>query len=324
MYAPPALAEEESTPPALEQGVADIVGDAIRLYRMHARALLLTCVFLFVPASLVKSCAMAAILAPVRAADSTAAVVDSARAADATRRALADAYQRHADPETITLLQRAHQRQLEDMSRHVAEVTRDRPGGLTLFVLGLLGAIVSAFLYGFVVPLTSAALTVAVADRLGGGRAGWLEVWMLVFGRLRELLSAIVPAALLVAGGLILWVLPGMIVAFLFVFVPPVVLIERLAGKAALARSVALVRADWLRVALLVAAFIAVAWAARVLADLLIPDSALFLTQLIGDLATLALMPIPILGLVLLYLDIRRRDGFTPEDLRTELAALRD
>jgi len=173
--------------------------------------------------------------------------------------------------------------------------------------------------------LTNAALTIAVADRLGGGLAGWLEVWMLLLGRLRELLSALIPAALLVAAGMVLWALPGMIVAFLFAFVPQVVLIERLTGKAALARSIVLVRVDWLRVALLVGVFIAITWAARLVADVLIPDSAPFVTQLIGDLITLIVMPVPVLGLVLLYLDIRRRrDGFSADDLRAELAMLRD
>ena len=320
------MSDDNSSTSVPEQGVADIIAQAFRMYRAHARALLLTCAVLFVPASLVKSCAMAAILAPTRAADSTAAaMVDSARAADASRQALTEAYEHHADAETITRLQRENHRQLEAMSRHVVEVARGVPGSLTLFLLGVVAAIVIAFLYGFVAPLVNAALTIAVADRIGGGRAGWLEVWLLLFSRLRELLSALIPAAFLVAAGMILWVLPGMIIAFVFVFVPQVVLIERLAGKAALARSIALVRADWLRVALLVTVFIAITWAARLLADLLIPDSAQFLTQLVGDMVTLIVMPLPVLALVLLYLDIRRRrDGFSTDNLRAELAVLRD
>ena len=316
---------EDSSTSVSDQGVADIIAQAFQLYRAHARALLLTCAVLFVPASLVKSCAMAAIMTPTRAAESTAAVVDSARATEASRRALAEAYEHHADAETIARLQRENHRQLEDMSRHVVEVARGVPGGFTLFLLGVLAAIVTAFLYGLIAPLTNAALTIAVADRLGGGLAGWLEVWILLLSRLRELLAALIPVALLVAAGMILWVLPGMLIAFLFAFVPQVVLIERLTGKAALARSIALVRADWLRVALLMVVFIAVTWAARLVADLLIPDSAQFLTQLLGDLVTLILMPVPVLGLVLLYLDIRRRrDGFSAENLRAELAVLRD
>src|SRR5688572_24234791 len=135
------MPDEDSSTSVPEQGVADIVTQAFRMYRVHARALLLTCAVLFVPASLVKSCAMSAILAPARAADATAAMVESARATDASRRALADAYERHADADTVARLQRENHRQLEDMSRRVAETARGVPGGFTLFLLGGLAAV---------------------------------------------------------------------------------------------------------------------------------------------------------------------------------------
>ena len=46
--------------------------------------------------------------------------------------------------------------------------------------------------------------------------------------------------------------------------------------------------------------------------------------ELISDLFTMVLLPIPVLGAVLLYFDIRRkRDNFTDDSLRTELTALR-
>ena len=115
------MPDEDSSTSVPDQGVADIVAQAFRMYRAHARALLLTCAVLFVPASLVKSCAMAAIMTPTRAADSTAAIVESARATEASRRALAEAYEHHADAETIDRLQRENHRQLEDMSRLVVE-----------------------------------------------------------------------------------------------------------------------------------------------------------------------------------------------------------
>jgi hypothetical protein len=314
--------DDDSSAAVREQGVADIVAQAFHMYRAHARALIFTCAVLFVPAALVKSCAMAAILAPTRAANA-AAVVEMARATEASRQALQEAHEHRADAQTIERLERENQRRLQDLSQRATEVAR-APGGVTLFLLGVLAAVVTAFLFGLITPLTNAALTIAVADRIDGGRAGWLEVWMLLLGRLRELLSALIPAALLVAGGLILWVVPGMIVATLFALVPPVVLIERLTGKAALARSIALVRADWLRVALLVGVFVAIMLAARLLADLVIPDSAELLTQLIGDLVTLVVLPLPAMALVLLYLDIRRRDGFTHDNLRDLMTQLRD
>ncbi len=41
--------------PAPEKGVADILGEAFRLYRAHAKPLLLTCALLFVPAAIINS-----------------------------------------------------------------------------------------------------------------------------------------------------------------------------------------------------------------------------------------------------------------------------
>jgi hypothetical protein len=55
-----------------------------------------------------------------------------------------------------------------------------------------------------------------------------------------------------------------------------------------------------------------------------IPDTAVFMTQLIGDLITLAVMPLPLIAAALLYFDLRkRRDGFGDEQLRAALASLR-
>ena len=118
--------------------------------------------------------------------------------------------------------------------------------------------------------------------------------------------------------------IPGLVVAFCFALVAQVAVIEGLGGAAALRRSVQLVGADWLRVALLLAVFLALTWAARLLADLVVPDTAIFMTGLVGDLLTLAVMPLPLIAGTLLYLDVRkRRDNFGDADLRAALASLR-
>jgi len=131
-------------------------------------------------------------------------------------------------------------------------------------------------------------------------------------------------AAGLIAVGLVLWVIPGLVVAFCFALLAQVVVVEGLGGAAALRRSVEVVGSDWLRIALLLALFVALTWAARLLADLVIPDAAIFMTHLVGDLLTLVIMPLPLITAALLYLDVRRRrDGFGDENLRAVLASLR-
>jgi hypothetical protein len=316
----------EVPPPPPEKGVADILVEAFQLYRAHARALLMTCALLIVPASLVKSCALATIAGPT--ADVATAVVGNmqglAQRADAARRDLADAYARHADPETIARLQREQQAIVGELSTLTLDAARNHDGGFGVFALGLLGTLVtSLFLYGIIVPLTNGALTIAVADRVLGGNAGWREIWMLLFRRVGKLLSALIPAALLIALGFVCFVIPGIVLALLFAFVSPVVLIEGLGGRAALRRSVELIRTDWLRAALVVIVFGVINAAARILARALVPHAAVFLDSFLGDLFMMVLLPVPVLGAVLLYFDVRRkREGFTPDRLRADLAAL--
>ena len=198
-------------------------------------------------------------------------------------------------------------------------------GSLWVYVLGWMGTLVTSFfLYGIIVPLTNGALTIAVADRILGGNAGWREVWMLLFRRLGLLLTAVIPAAVVISLGCVFFLIPGLIFAVFFAFVSPVVLIEGLGGRAALERSTTLVRSDWLRVALVLLAFALVRGVAQVLGSALVPPGSIFFGSLVSDLVTMVLLPIPVLGAVLLYFDIRRkRDNFTPDNLRTDLEALK-
>jgi len=316
------VADEPNPPapdkPPAEKGLADLLVEAFRLYRAHARPMLLICAFVFVPASLAKSCVMSAILAPQLAPGSPTHMAELARGAEASARALGDAYAHNADAQTITRLQHDHQSRLQEIERIASG------SGRFAWLLSVLATLVSALIFGVAVPLISAAVTIAVADRVLGGRSGWVETWMLSVGRLGRLLAAIVPAAGLIAIGLRLWVIPGLAVAFGFALVAQVAVVEGLGGAAALRRSVDLVGSDWLRVALLVAVFGALIWAARWVAQLIIPDTAIFMTHLVGDLLSLVVLPLPLIAAALLYLDLRaRRDGFGDDKLRAALASLR-
>ena len=198
-------------------------------------------------------------------------------------------------------------------------------GSLSVYMLGLLGTLVTAFfLYGIIVPLTNGALTIAAADRILGGHAEWREVWMLLFRRLGKLLSAVIPAAIVITLGCLFFVIPGLVLALFFAFVSPVVLIEGLGGRAALERSTTLVRSDWLRVALLLMTFAIVRFVAQLVANIFVAPSAIFVGSLLSDLFTMVMLPIPVLGTVLLYFDVRRkRDDFTNDNLRADLDALK-
>src|SRR5262249_14591326 len=119
-------------------------------------------------------------------------------------------------------------------------------GSLRVYLLQAVGTLATTFfLFGIIVPLTNGALPIAAVDRILGGRGEWREVWMLLFRRLGKLLSAVVPAAIVVTIGCVFFIIPGLVLAVLFTFVSPVVLIEGLGGRAALERSSKLVQSDW-------------------------------------------------------------------------------
>lgn len=315
-------------PPLLGKSVFTLLREAFDLYRTHAKALLLTCALLFVPVSIAKSFALSVIMAPTLVAsdymNETAEL--GKKATEASRHALEQGVRNgQLDPRAVDEFTRQSARNLEELSRRQSVATGAVLGGFTLFLLGLLGTLVTAFaLHGIVVPLTSGALTITVADRILGGDSNWRQVWMLLFRRLGKLLSALLPAALLVALGFVMFVVPGIILAFLFSFIAPVVLIEGIGGRAAIKRSADLVRRDWLRVAVVLIVFALVRWLAENIAWIFIPRHALFFGSFFGDLFTMVLMPVPILGSVLLYFDLRRtHEGFTQDHLRADLQALR-
>ncbi len=309
-----------------EKGVADILLEAWRLYRAHARMLLMTCAVLFVPASLVKSCALSAIMAPGSAAAAAVAAAQSGQSADleAANLALQDAYQRHADEATLSRLKAEQARVRAEVERRRGLAVGEAMGSFILFVLGLLGSLVTFFVYAVAVPLTHGALTIAVADRILGGAAGWREVWMLLFRRFVPLLTAVIPAAFITAFAFACFRALGLVAGLLFAFVSPVVLIEGLRGGPAIRRSVELVTSDWLRVALMIVALAAIGWLAELVSSFLVPSWALFVSSLFGDLVMLVFLPLPVLGMVLLYFDVRRkRDKLTDERLRADLEALK-
>ena len=324
-----------AAPPTSETASAEIgksvftlLRESFALYRLHARTLLATCAILFVPLTIAKSFALSAILAPTLVASDymrqTAALGE--KATEASRRALADGVRDgKLDPKVVDEFTRQSARNLEELGRSNAVASGAVPSRFRVSLLDFLATLVQAFaFFGLMIPLTGGALTISVADRILGGDAGWGQVWRTLFRRLGQLLPALLPAGLVVALGFAVLKVAGVIAASAFAFVAPVVLIEGLTGREALRRSVELARRDWPRLAVVLIVFALVRWVANGAVDVFIPQRALFFRSLFADLFTMVLMPVPIMGAVLLYFDLRRtRDGFTQDRLRADLAALR-
>lgn len=284
-------ARSSSVPPGVggpaEKGIADLLQQAFALYKQHARSLLMVAAIVFVPGALAHACARTAILAPT---------VLAAVALDPTT------HLPYAGTMPMGML----------------------VGPFAAMMLGLLAAAVTGlFLNGVIIPLTQGALALAAANHLLGREPTWQELWTWLLRRVAIIFSAIIPAALLIGVGFFFLFIPGVVLAFFFTFVPLVALFEGVGGTAALRRSYELVRADWLRVLLLLVVFAVLSMAAQFCAGLLLHG--LFGTRLLQDLLTLVLLPIPVIASVLLYFDIRRkREGFSDAQLVAIVDELRD
>jgi hypothetical protein len=184
---------------------------------------------------------------------------------------------------------------------------------LALLIQGLL-------LFGLAFPVACGALAIATADKQGGAALpGIGDLWPILLARGELFLLSLVPAAVLVAVGNALFVLPGLLLSVLFVFIPHAVLFEKREGRAALTRSIELVRSDAIRVALGFLSFALLGFAAATLTELVLPTSGsravVFLHFVASDLLTIAILPVPAMVLARIYIDLRSRTGANPERL---------
>jgi len=302
--------------------IGALLAAAFGLYRKNLVALVATCAVLVAPFALVHAAITALLLAPTVAVHATASdrVRVSEAAAERLRR---DVEEAQRDPDRAQQLQRDEQKQLQDLSRAWTATEAAAVGGLAAIALAVLAILVGiAIQYGIAVPLTTAALTVIVADRVVGGTLGPAQAYRKVASRLPALLTAAIPAFLLVLFGLCLLVIPGLVLGLLLVFVTPVVMIENLGGIAALRRSATLVKANVLQVLAVGLVFAAIRLVASIFATAIVPRTALFAESLVQDLLLLFLLPIPIVGTVLVYLDVRRQtEGLDERRIRQALVA---
>ena len=200
-------------------------------------------------------------------------------------------------------------------ARAVADTSSAASVVTTLLALAAT-VLANVMLHGLALPLAQSALTLQAGDLACGGAGDWQTAWRRMLARLPVLLGAVVSAGLLVAFGTVLFVVPGLIAALLLSFVAPVALFEGKSWLAALERSVRLVAADWVRVAVVfVGIAVATAVVRFVLGFGLSPLG--FFGSLVDDLVLLVTVPLQAVAGVLLYVEAREReDGFDEDDLR--------
>jgi hypothetical protein len=299
------------------RSIIELLNWAFTAYLRQPKPLLLLAALLVFPASLLESCLVAGITggAPdeVRVAGTT--TVDfTARKAELAARIQNSQMQGQFDKQAAAELAALT---VETSSAPAAIVVHRGEDWLREKLANLIQGLL---LFGLAFPIACGALSIATIDRLGGAALpSFGDIWPILVARSELFLLSLIPAALLVAVGNALFVLPGLVLSVLFLFLPQVVLFEKRSGRSALLRSIDLVKSDAIRVVLAFLSFALAGFASATLTELFIPPAGgraiVFVHFVIGDLLAVAVLPIPAMVLARLYLDLRGRKGLTAEQL---------
>ena len=299
------------------KAVIDLLSWSSTLYLGRPKPFLLLAAFLVLPASMLQSCLVTGLTSGASGLSITAATVDfSARKAELAARIQESQVRGQLDQQAAAELAAFTVAESVHVPMPAVEL-HEGPGWLrlrlALFIQGLL-------IMGLAFPVACAALAIALYDRESGAATPALaDLWPILVGRGELLLVSLLPAAVLVAVGNALYVLPGLVLSVLFLFVPYVVIFEKKGGRAALLRSIDLAKQDAVRVVLAFLSFALAGAVVAALTELLLPTNvsraAAFLHFIASDLLAVAVLPIPALVLARLYLELRSRSGANAEDL---------
>jgi hypothetical protein len=311
-----------STLPLAASSAFALLRSALRTYLQRPLPWLALSAMLVLPAALVQSCLLAAV---ARGTDPATLVLPGIATVDLSqsKAALAKRIQTSQAKGTLDAQAAAALAALTALEgTNGAETVLGPPksssdGFWREFLARFLAGLV---LFGLTVPLVFAALSIAAVDEQGGAALpGVADVVPILLARRELLLLSLLPTALLVAVGHAVFVIPGLILAAVFLFVPHVVVFEKRRGRAALERSLELVRGDRVRVGMTFVALALVGFVIAVLTGLLLPTSGsratVFLNSTVGALLLLLALPVPALALARIYFDARARTGATAERL---------
>lgn len=193
-------------------------------------------------------------------------------------------------------------------------------GNIGLLLMGALGnLVVTIFAYG--------AITVTVSDICLGNQPGFVRSYKRLFGKLfGSVLFTNILQFLVIMGGLLLLVIPGLVAIIWLLFTPAVVILERTSGISALKRSKSLGDGfHWKNAGVLLLLLAVLYLLALVVGGIF----GLLLPGLLDHWSFRAVMavfqeglftPILLIGLVLMYYNLRvRKEGYDSDVLAEEL-----
>jgi hypothetical protein len=314
----PSLTEEvarlDSFPERLlssARSVLELVNWSVGIYARFPKTLFLLVAMVVLPASFFNACVRVGISAWVTPTlDPAMAFVDfSARRAE-----LAERISKHQAAGQVDQQAIAELAALASVIRTPEDSSHLPISGMGWFEQILLAVVAGLLISGFAYPMALGVCAIAAADRQSGSMVPKAtDILGIIARRWKNILGALLPAAILTALGYVFFVIPGLVLSVVFVFVPIVVLFERRNHLGALKRSVQLVTMDVSRVAILLLGFALSVFAISLFIALFsgpTDSRALsFVRSIVGDVLVAAVLPVPSLALARIYLDLRKREG---------------
>jgi Membrane domain of glycerophosphoryl diester phosphodiesterase len=189
------------------------------------------------------------------------------------------------------------------------------------FGLLLAGALVTAVISVIITAVLQAAILRAAAQATVGDPVDAEESYRFGFKRLGSVILVSLLVGLVVLGGLILLIIPGLIFGVLLSVSVPVLIVENRRGREALSRSWNLVKGHfWHAVGVIIVAGLIVGVVSGIVGA--IGGSAWIVRWIFSAIAQILTAPFTALVSVLLYLDLRARsEALSADTLRAELAA---
>jgi hypothetical protein len=223
----------------------------------------------------------------------------------------------------LTLIQYLIRDQLTDNADVVMNQTTGQvtiTGGSSFWV-GAFGSLLFSLISVLIWQVLTGAISRAAAGSLVGESITPANAFGYGFHRLGSILLIGILVALIVVGGLILLIIPGIIFAVKLSVSIPALVVENRRGTDAIGRSWGLTTGQfWHTLGTWFVAYIIVAVVTGILSA--IGGSNWFVAGIFASIGSIITMPFMALVTVLLYLDLRvRKEGLTDETLRRELAA---
>jgi len=269
-----------------------MISQALSLYRRHFGVLVLTCALALVPANLLAVGAVRFGVASLRGAGMAEPRTDAQQIQEKQRDLEENPPATAEDREERT----------RQIGREAVEGNAAPAFDLRLYLRNLIPMAYTTLIFASILLaglfLAHAALVPLLAALQAGKRAGPAHAWAVAGARIGALLWTGFLAGGLVGLGAACFILPGIALAAGFSIAAPIVVQERMSGRAALERSWQLIRCHWgtaLGYWALIALFSLIAAAAEAKAP---PGP---WQPFVSALIRMILYPLPLVGLILLY-----------------------